>query len=78
MRVKPWLATRFTKVCVYVKSESELLALHAEAKKQSLVSSLIQDSGFTQFAGVPTYTAVAVGPDILAKVDGITGHLPLL
>jgi peptidyl-tRNA hydrolase len=31
-----------------------------------------------KFGGVPTNTAVAVGPDQASKVDAITGNLPLL
>jgi peptidyl-tRNA hydrolase, PTH2 family len=62
-RIEPWLCGRFTKICVSVNSEGELLALHERAKTAGLLTSLIQDAGLTEFAGVPTYTAVAVGPD---------------
>jgi peptidyl-tRNA hydrolase, PTH2 family len=77
-RVEPWLCGRFTKICVSVNSESELLGLHEKAKATGLLTSLIQDAGLTEFGGVPTYTAVAVGPDEGSKVDAITGGLPLL
>ena len=34
--------------------------------------------GLTEFGGVPTYTALAVGPDLAERVDAVTGTLPLL
>ncbi len=77
-RTEPWLMGRFKKICVSVNSEAELLALHAKAKEAGVVCSLIQDSGLTEFAGVPTYTAVAIGPDRSDVVDAFTGGLPLL
>ena len=77
-RIEPWLCGRFTKICVSVDSESELLAIHARSIAAGVLSSLILDSGVTEFGGVPTNTAVAVGPDHASKVDLITGELPLL
>lgn len=74
-RIAGWLEGRFKKVCVYVNSEQELLAIHEEAKSKGLITSLIQDAGLTEFGGVPTYTAVAVGPDFEAKIDEVTGEL---
>ena len=76
-RLKPWITGRFKKICVYVNSEEELLALHAKAKEAGMICSLIQDAGLTEFGGVKTYTAVAVGPDREDRVDAITGGLPL-
>jgi len=77
-RIEPWLTGRFTKICVSVNSEAELLAIHEKAKANGLVTSLILDAGLTEFGGIPTHTAVAVGPDLAATVDLITGALPLL
>jgi PTH2 family peptidyl-tRNA hydrolase len=77
-RIEPWLTGRFTKICVSVNSEAELLAIHEKAAAGGLVTALILDSGLTEFGGVPTHTAVAVGPDTAANVDLITAHLPLL
>jgi peptidyl-tRNA hydrolase, PTH2 family len=77
-RLEPWLLGRFKKVCVSVNSEAQLLDLHAQATAAGLISALIQDAGLTEFGGVPTYTAVAVGPDRADRVDAITGALPLL
>lgn len=77
-RSEPWVYGRFTKISVSVNSEKELIELHEKAKAAGLITSLIQDAGFTEFGGVPTYTAVAIGPDEATKIDPITGHLPLL
>lgn len=77
-RLEPWLLGRFKKICVSVNSESELLALHERALEAGMIAALIQDAGLTEFGGVPTYTALAVGPDQEDRIDAITGSLPLL
>ena len=77
-RLEPWLLGRFKKICVSVNSEAELLALHEAAKAAGLITALIRDAGLTEFGNVPTYTALAVGPDREDRVDAITGALPLL
>ena len=76
-RVKPWLTGRFKKICVYVNSEEELLQIYNTALTKGLVCTIIKDSGLTEFNGVPTLTAVAVGPDSEDKIDEVTKHLPL-
>jgi PTH2 family peptidyl-tRNA hydrolase len=76
-RVEPWLTGRFKKICVYVNTEQELLDIHQKAKEAGLVTSVIVDSGLTEFNGVPTKTAVAVGPDREDRIDAICKHLPL-
>ena len=73
-----WLRKGFTKVCVYVNSEEELLNIYKKAKEKNLPTNLITDSGRTEFGGVPTNTCIAIGPDEVEKIDEITGHLPLL
>ena len=75
--MQSWLDERFTKICVYVNSEAELLEVHQKVKEAGLPCSLIQDAGRTEFKE-PTYTAVAIGPDWADKIDPITGDLPLL
>jgi PTH2 family peptidyl-tRNA hydrolase len=77
-RLEPWLLGRFKKICVSVNSETELLLLHEAAMAAGLITALIQDAGLTEFGGVPTYTALAVGPDTADRVDMITGALSLL
>jgi peptidyl-tRNA hydrolase, PTH2 family len=73
-----WMTNAFTKICVSVNSEQELLDIYNSAKNEGIPCSLIQDAGRTEFGGVPTYTAVAVGPDRSEVLDKITSKLPLL
>jgi PTH2 family peptidyl-tRNA hydrolase len=69
---------RFKKIVVYVNSEEELLAIHKQALDKKIHCSLIKDAGLTEFGGVPTYTAVGIGPWDSKEIDEITGHLKLL
>ena len=73
-----WLNGRFTKICVSVDSEQELLDCYQQATDAGLICSLIQDAGLTEFGGVPTYTVAAIGPAFPNDVDPITSHLKLL
>jgi len=75
---KEWLKGKFTKIAVSVESEKELFEIYNEAKSQGMITSLILDSGLTEFGGNATYTAVAIGPDESCKIDEITGKLKLL
>ena len=75
---KDWLFEKsFRKICVIVNSEEELLELYEKAKAAGIESQIIQDSGKTEFHGVPTYTALALGPDEESKFEELTGHLKL-
>lgn len=76
--VHDWLTDKFTKVCVSVNSEQELLELYEKSKSINIPSSLITDAGLTEFGGVPTNTAIAIGPAWEDDINQITGHLPLL
>ena len=69
---------RFTKICVSVDSEEELLEIYNKARSLKLNTSLITDAGLTEFHGEPTKTAVAVGPGKPEVVDKVTGNLKLL
>ena len=73
-----WLDGPFAKICVYVNSDSELLAVYEKARKAGIRCALIVDAGHTEFGGNPTRTVVAIGPDYSAKIDTITGDLKLL
>lgn len=76
--MKKWLDEVFTKVTVGCDSEAELLYLRDEAEESQIVHALIKDSGRTEFNGVHTYTALAIGPDEVSKINEITGDLKLL
>lgn len=73
-----WLSSSFAKVVVSVDSEGELRALIQSAKDAGIVVHEIIDSGRTEFHGVPTLTCAAFGPDLVERLDPITGHLPLI
>lgn len=73
-----WVFGLFTKVVVGCGSEAELLDLKAKAEEVGLACAAVQDAGLTEFGGVPTWTALAIGPDDASRIDPITGHLPLL
>jgi peptidyl-tRNA hydrolase, PTH2 family len=75
---RAWLTGRFTKICVGVDSEEELLAVYEQARTAGLEAQLITDSGATEFHGVPTRTALAIGPDRSSRLKPVTGHLRLL
>ena len=72
-----WLTTSWRKVTLQVQTEDDLLALHDAAVARGLRSHVIQDSGRTEFGGVPTRTALAIGPDLAALIDEVTGHLTI-
>lgn len=73
-----WLKGSFTKICVGVESEEAFLAIRDAAVAANLYCAAIQDTGRTEFHMVPTWTALAIGPDKAEDIDKITGHLKLL
>jgi len=72
-----WIDGIFTKICVYVETEEELLNVYENAKSAGLTVNLITDCGLTEFNSVPTNTAIAIGPHYSDSFKDITGHLPL-
>jgi PTH2 family peptidyl-tRNA hydrolase len=76
--VKEWIEGLFTKVCVSVDSEEELLRVYAVAEASGIPCALITDAGLTEFNGVPTKTCCAIGPAPEEILKPITGHLKLL
>lgn len=73
-----WMTGSFAKIALGVDSEEELLSIYEQARKAGLPCSLITDSGLTEFGGVPTKTAVAVGPCKQENAEHIVGSLKLL
>lgn len=76
--LESWLNGLFTKICVSVDSEEELVDLYNKAMKAGLMVSMITDAGLTEFNGVHTKTCIAIGPDWSDEIDPITKHLKLL
>lgn len=74
---RAWLEGLFTKVCVRVGSEEELLAVAEAAGKAGIRVAIITDSGKTEFGGISTRTCLALGPDLAEKIDSVTGDLEL-
>lgn len=75
-RIKEWLAGSFTKICLKVDSEKELLDMYFRAIEAGLLTRLIIDNGRTEFSG-PTVTCCAIGPDTEENLAMITGGLKL-
>jgi PTH2 family peptidyl-tRNA hydrolase len=72
-----WVEEKFTKICLRVNSEEELIEIYQNAINANLEAVLITDAGLTEFHGVPTKTCVAIGPDFSDKIDKITEKLKL-
>ena len=75
---RAWLTGSFAKICCRVDSEEALLEIHQKAEEAGLEVHLITDSGKTEFRGQPTRTCLAIGPDVSARIDQVTGDLQLL
>lgn len=75
---KEWLNNSFTKICVSVDSEQELLEIAEKAKQMNVECHVVIDNGTTEFNGIPTKTCLALGPDKAEILDQISGHLKLL
>jgi len=75
---KEWLNNSFTKICVSVDSEQELLEIAQKAKSMNVECHVVTDNGTTEFNGIPTKTCLALGPDKAEILDQISGHLKLL
>ena len=68
-----WARHGQAKIVLSVDDEAALVHAHALAKAAGLPTSLIRDAGHTEFAGVPTLTACAIGPARVEDIDRITG-----
>lgn len=71
--MKEWTTGRFAKIVLEVNDEESLLKAYQEALSMGIPASLITDSGLTEFHGIPTNTAVAIGPANCEGIDKITG-----
>jgi PTH2 family peptidyl-tRNA hydrolase len=64
-------------ICLGVADEAELRAKLEEAARAGLTTHLIADAGRTEVAG-GSVTVGTVGPDLVTRIDPITGRLQLL
>jgi len=76
--IQEWLNHGMTKICVRADTEAELLEIAQKAQDAGLIVHVITDAGHTEFAGVPTRTCLAIGPDEEDKINLVTGALQLL
>lgn len=72
-----WIDGHFTKVCLQVDSEAELVAVYDAAKAAGLEVHMIEDEGATEFHGVITKTCLAIGPVDADLARPVTGKLKL-
>jgi|SRR5277367_448683 len=72
-----WINGVFKKVTCQVQTEAELRELVDAASFLGVEAHLITDSGLTEFNGIPTVTACAIGPDYDDAINQITGKLEL-
>lgn len=68
-----WLREGAAKIVLSVEDEEALVKAYRLAVDAGLPAILIMDAGHTEFKGVPTRTAVAIGPAAVAAIDAITG-----
>jgi len=73
-----WHREGAAKIVVGCNSEQELVDLYRQADKSELPCALVEDHGRTEFHGVRTKTAVAIGPAPAEMIDPITSELKLL
>lgn len=77
--LKKWLDGIFTKVCLSIDNDEELINLYNNIKDNSEIPcALITDCGLTEFHGVPTNTCIGIGPWWSDEIDKFTGNLKLL
>lgn len=72
-----WLNGIFTKICVMVDNEEELLKLYNKINETEIPCVLITDSGNTEFHGIPTNTCIGIGPFWSEEIDEYTKDLQL-
>jgi len=66
------------KICLAAADLEVLRDTAARALQAGVAHQLITDLGYTQFEGVPTITALGIGPIQKSVAGPICGHLPLL
>jgi len=68
-----WLAARHATVTLQAPDLETLLRVESEARARRIEAHVVTDLGLTEFAGRPTITALALGPDQADAIDAITG-----
>lgn len=68
-----WMRGGMAKITVRTDSIEQFNDVRDRAIARGLKVRVITDSGATEFHGVPTVTALAIGPDRTEVIDEITG-----
>ena len=68
-----WATHSFKKIVLSVASDDDLVRVYQLAIDAGLPAAMMTDNGETEFHGVLTRTAVAIGPYYSADLDKITG-----
>jgi peptidyl-tRNA hydrolase, PTH2 family len=71
--LEEWFSSGTTKIVLGVESEEDLIKVVEMARAKRIPHALITDAGRTEFSGVPTKTAAAIGPADSNLIDTITG-----
>ena len=74
---RAWLQSGMTKIVLSAPSEAAMTAMAEHAAQAGLAIGLIQDAGRTVLAP-GTATCVGIGPDEAARINAVTGGMPLL
>jgi PTH2 family peptidyl-tRNA hydrolase len=74
--IEAWLANREKTVCLSCDSLEQLVSLQSEARSRGINSHIVCDAGRTEVAA-GSCTVLAIGPDISANIDAVTGSLRL-
>lgn len=71
---KSWIFGNFKKIVQGVNSEEHLLEIYNYLSNNTDIPvSLVTDNGLTEFNGIPTNTAIGIGPFPAKEIDRFTG-----
>lgn len=77
INLEQWFTTGQKKVCLKGTDAEHLLELEKQAKAAGILTTLVHDAGHTQIPS-GSLTVLALGPEIEATLEAITGELKLL
>lgn len=72
-----WLHSGTTKITLQVPDLQTLFEVRSLAIENSIACHIVKDYGLTEFDGVETVTALAIGPEEREVLDPLFGHLKL-
>lgn len=73
-----WILNSFRKIGCKVDSLEDLMKIKQLCDEVEIECHVIEDNGVTEFNGVKTITALAIGPDYDERIDPITSQIPSL